>query len=258
MPAERSASSNDVSFSRCFPTPLVKNISLGTNPTTSRSLSPLAHHGPQGNLHGKHGDCHCQQTIRRFPRPAAAEPAFLTRAAAGDKLGQLTISSTNMNRTQARESARDLLEIVPLVMRTLAAELRAAGELPAPAHFALLALLAERPRSLSELASLRGVSLPTMSNSVTSLVERGWIRRSAPERDRRIVLLDVTPSGRAALERVSRSAEAHIADVLAPLDGASRRRLQAGLAVLRKVFAPPPNGHRQRPPRAGGSPNDRK
>src|SRR5262249_27576831 len=39
MPAERSASSNEVSFSRGFPTPLVKNISLGTNPTTSRSLS---------------------------------------------------------------------------------------------------------------------------------------------------------------------------------------------------------------------------
>src|SRR5712691_10252340 len=34
MPAERSASSNEVSFSRCFPTPLVKNISFGTNPTT--------------------------------------------------------------------------------------------------------------------------------------------------------------------------------------------------------------------------------
>src|SRR5262245_33203163 len=34
MPAERRASSNEVSFSRCFPTPLVKNISLGTNPIT--------------------------------------------------------------------------------------------------------------------------------------------------------------------------------------------------------------------------------
>src|SRR2546429_2198628 len=38
MPADRSASSNEVSFSRCLPTPLVKNISLGTNPSTSRSL----------------------------------------------------------------------------------------------------------------------------------------------------------------------------------------------------------------------------
>jgi DNA-binding MarR family transcriptional regulator len=155
-----------------------------------------------------------------------------------------------MNRTQARESARELLEIVPLVMRTLAAELRAAGELPAPAHFALLALLAERPRSLSELAALRGVSLPTMSNSVTALVDRGWARRASTEHDRRVALVDVTPSGRTALERISRSAEGHIADVLAPLDSASRRHLQSGLAVLKKVFASPPqNGRRRRPPR---------
>ena len=46
MPAERSASSNEVSFSRCLPTPFVKNISLGTNPTTSRSFVA-------GKLHGK-------------------------------------------------------------------------------------------------------------------------------------------------------------------------------------------------------------
>src|SRR6202158_29487 len=35
MPAERSASSNEVSFSRCLPTPLVKNISLGTRLNTA-------------------------------------------------------------------------------------------------------------------------------------------------------------------------------------------------------------------------------
>src|SRR5256885_16245429 len=55
IPAERSASSNDVSFSRCLPTPLVKNISLGTNPTTTRSLST------RGNLHGKHQVFECQE-----------------------------------------------------------------------------------------------------------------------------------------------------------------------------------------------------
>ena len=45
---------------------------------------------------------------------------------------------------------------MPLVMRTVAAELRAAGELPAPAHFPLLHVLSERPRTLSELAALPG------------------------------------------------------------------------------------------------------
>src|SRR5919201_2931260 len=42
IPADRSASSKEVSFSRCFPTPFVKNISLGTNPTTLMLLARLS------------------------------------------------------------------------------------------------------------------------------------------------------------------------------------------------------------------------
>jgi DNA-binding MarR family transcriptional regulator len=144
-----------------------------------------------------------------------------------------------MTRSQARESAREILKIVPLVMRTVAAELRAAGELPAPAHFGLLTVLSAQPRSLTELASLQGVSLPTMSNSISAMVERGWVRRTAgsDRPDRRVVMIEVTTTGRAALERVGRCAEGHIAERLASVDAGTRRRLQAGLAVLREIFA---------------------
>ena len=77
-----------------------------------------------------------------------------------------------MTRVQARDTAREILEIIPLVMRTVAAELRAAGEMPAPAHFGLLSILSVRPRMLTDLASVQGVSLPTMSNSISAMVER--------------------------------------------------------------------------------------
>jgi DNA-binding MarR family transcriptional regulator len=145
-----------------------------------------------------------------------------------------------MTRAQARESARDILEIIPLVMRTVAAELRAAGDMPAPAHFGLLSILSVRPRKLTDLASAQGVSLPTMSNSISAMAERGWVRRTAPEGDRRVAMIEVTATGRAALERVSRCAETHLAEVLAPLDAPARRRLLGGLGVLRKVFAGTP------------------
>ena len=179
-----------------------------------------------------------------------------------------------MTRNQAHETARELLELMPLVMRTVAAGLRSAGELPAPAHFPLLMMLSERSRSLTELAELRGVSLPTMSNSISALVHRGWARRVTPgtpssetiaspvksehrknqplppARDRRVVLVEVTGAGRAALERVGRIAEQHLAVVLAPLDLEARRRLQAGFTVLKRVFAAPPEcGERHRPRR---------
>jgi DNA-binding MarR family transcriptional regulator len=142
-----------------------------------------------------------------------------------------------MTRDQARETARDILEIIPLVMRTVAAELRAAGELSAPGHFGLLSALSERPRMLTELASLQGVTLPTMSSSIRAMVDHGWVRRTAPGPDRRIVMIEVTTAGRAAFDRVVRCAETHLAEVLAPLDVTARRRLQRGLGVLHRVFS---------------------
>ena len=143
-----------------------------------------------------------------------------------------------MASVHAHTSARDILAIVPLVMRTVAAELRAAGELPAPAHFGLLSLLAAQSGALTltELAARHGVSLPSMSATVSAMVERGWLRRSAPPQDRRVVRIEVTPRGRATVQRVGRSAEAHLAERLDPLDALARARLQAGLEVLLQVF----------------------
>jgi DNA-binding MarR family transcriptional regulator len=150
-----------------------------------------------------------------------------------------------------RESAREILNVVPLVMRTVAAQLRAAGELPAPAHFGLLSMLTAHAGSvtLTELAALQGVSLPTMSNTISAMVGRGWVRRAAGE-DRRVVRIEVTPEGRATVRRVARSAEAYLAKMLAPVNLRKQRRLQAGLEVLRAVFSPPPGPAAPRPRRS--------
>ena len=157
-----------------------------------------------------------------------------------------------MDRSPAHDAARHILTIIPLVMRTVAAELRAGGDMPAPAHIALLAALGHQPRTLTELAQMQGVSLPTMSNSISTLVERGWVTRSSPAGDRRVTLVDVTPLGRTTLDRVTRAAEAHLAERLAGLDAASKRRLHAGLNVLERVFGKPPAAgavRASRPPR---------
>jgi DNA-binding MarR family transcriptional regulator len=160
-----------------------------------------------------------------------------------------------MTRSEARDSARQILTIVPLVMRSVAAELRAAGELPAPAHFGLLSTLTGQPRTLSELAAMQGVSLPTMSNSITAMAQRGWVRRSPSLQDRRVSVIEVTAAGRAILERVARCAELQLADMLAPLPPASRRKLQAGLLVMREVFgAARPAGSRLRRQQRRGLP----
>ena len=69
----------------------------------------------------------------------------------------------------SKEVAKEILEIVPLVMRTLHAELRQPAALANPGHFHLMLSLAEGPHNLSELAEKQNVTLPTMSSTVSTL-----------------------------------------------------------------------------------------
>src|SRR5258708_8175685 len=88
----------------------------------------------------------------------------------------------HMTRDQARDTAREILHIVPLVMRTVAAELRAAGELPAPAHFGLLSILCARPRMLTALAAIQGASLPPMSTPIPATASPRGVPLPPPPR----------------------------------------------------------------------------
>ena len=90
--------------------------------------------------------------------------------------------------------ARQTLDIVPLVMRTIAAQVRRGGSSLAPSHFRLLDMLAHCPCNLSELARRQGVSLPTISDSITVLVDRGLVPGRPSGHDRRIVNLELTDS----------------------------------------------------------------
>jgi DNA-binding MarR family transcriptional regulator len=144
-------------------------------------------------------------------------------------------------------AAREITEVVPLVMRTLALEMRSTGHLPEPAHLRLLLLLAERPHCLSELAEKQAVSLPTMSNSISTLVERGLVARSRTSHDRRKVLVELMPAGRQILEEMRLALEGRVARKLSCLSPADCQRLVQGLEMLRGCFARIPGS--ERPPR---------
>lgn len=139
--------------------------------------------------------------------------------------------------TKLQAAVREVLETIPLVMRTLHAELRHIEYALPPGHFRLLHILAKHPRNLSELAEKQRVSRPTMSNSISTLVERGWVKRVRDRHDRRMVLIELTPAGKAVLSETRREAEARVTDLLAPLSPAECDQLLAGLAILREILA---------------------
>ncbi len=139
-------------------------------------------------------------------------------------------------------AAREVVELVPLVMRTLAAALRRADPGLALPHLRLLGMLAVRPCGLSELAERHGVSRPTASNSVSALVARGWVQRRRDPADRRRVRLELTPEGRRVLQRTRVQVEAYVAERLAALPVEDQARLLEGLRLLRAAFTPEETG----------------
>jgi DNA-binding MarR family transcriptional regulator len=134
-------------------------------------------------------------------------------------------------------AARELLEIIPLAMRSLGSQLRNFANLPVPGHFRLLFMLAEGPHNLSELAKKHNVTLPTMSNTVSTLVEHGWVQRTQSEHDRRQISIELTDAGHAILKTVQAQVESRIAQVLEPISDNELDQLIAGLAVLRSAFS---------------------
>jgi DNA-binding MarR family transcriptional regulator len=133
-------------------------------------------------------------------------------------------------------AAREFLEIIPLAMHSLGSEMRQSTQLPVPGHYNLLFMLSHGPHNLSELAEKHNVTPPTMSNTISTLVERGWVQRTQSSTDRRRVIIELTPSGHALLESIQNYVEASITRTLAPLSTEELDQLIAGLAVLRAAF----------------------
>jgi DNA-binding MarR family transcriptional regulator len=100
---------------------------------------------------------------------------------------------------KTRLAAQKFWEVVPSVMHAIAAESRRSGNNLAPNHFRILRMVAHKSRNVSELAELQAVSVPSMSASVQTLVERGWLARERSPEDRRVTELHVTAKGKRVL-----------------------------------------------------------
>jgi DNA-binding MarR family transcriptional regulator len=138
--------------------------------------------------------------------------------------------------TTRQQVAHQILQTFPLVMRIVAAEVRRTEHTVDPAHFGLLVMLGHRPRSLGELAKKQGVSLPTMSKSISTLAERGWVTRVQSRSDRRVMIVELTPLGVQVLADVQARTERCVAELLVELTPTELERLATGVEVLKSVL----------------------
>jgi DNA-binding MarR family transcriptional regulator len=144
-----------------------------------------------------------------------------------------------------QEAALWILSIVPQVMRTVAAELRHSDRSILPGHYHVLIMLDGQSFSLSQIAERQHVSLPTMSRSISTLVERGWVERIPDDSDGRITRLRLTAEGEAVSAEFHRVAAETVTRQLAGLTAQECRQLVSGLRVLHQAFEHPGPGMRE-------------
>ena len=140
--------------------------------------------------------------------------------------------------TKVRAVSQEIVEVIPLIMRTIVADHHNSSHPMSPAHLRLLTVLAHHSCNLSELALRQAVRLPTMSNSISVLVQRGWVKRVPSPDDRRQVVLEMTPDGRAVLCEIKGQAEARVAELLGRLSSDELKRLSTGIAILEGALSP--------------------
>jgi len=140
--------------------------------------------------------------------------------------------------TSPDECARELLEVVPLVMRTIRSEMRSnrTPELTVPQFRALVFLNRHEGASLSEVAEHLGLTLPSVSKLMDGLVARRLATREVDPRDRRRVTLALTEQGRTVLQHAYDATQNALAEVLITLTPAERTVVAQAMQALRPLF----------------------
>src|SRR5262245_1667093 len=119
----------------------------------------------------------------------------------------------------ADECAREILEVVPLIMRVIRTYMRAhsISELSVT-QFRTLAFLNRHPgASLSDVAEQIGLTLPSMSKLIDGLVARQLVLRDVSPADRRCITLALTPLGQTTFQAARQATQVHLGQLLAGL-----------------------------------------
>ena len=140
----------------------------------------------------------------------------------------------------ADDCARNVLEVVPLVVRAIRATMRRhrGANLSVPQFRSLGYLSRESGASLSDVAEHVGLTLPSMSKMIDGLVERRLVRRGISRRDRRQITLALSALGRATLRRARARAQARVAEMLGVLSENERISVIRAMEALRPAFEP--------------------
>jgi len=138
---------------------------------------------------------------------------------------------------ELRETARELVQIIPLVMRVVGAEIRRNPNFQEPSQVGIMRMLGHKGScTMGDMADRMSVSLPTMSKTMRRMEQRNWVTLQRDQDDRRTVWAALTPDGRAAVDEVYDQTASFVERLISDLTPEDQKTLAAGLAVMRDLF----------------------
>ena len=136
------------------------------------------------------------------------------------------------------ECARQVVEVVPIIMRALVGEMRRhdATDLSVPQFATLVFLSRNEGACLSDAAEHFGLTLPSMSKMIDGLVVRGLVLRRINPSDRRRVTLALSERGDDALHVAREATRVFLAERLSRLTKSQIAAVVETMAILRPLF----------------------
>jgi DNA-binding MarR family transcriptional regulator len=136
--------------------------------------------------------------------------------------------------------ARELLDVVPVIMRTIRTEMRShrSNDLTVPLFRSLLYLERHPGISLQDLAGHLGLTSPSVCKIVDGLVAHVLVTRQHSNPDRRKITLTLTPDGQKVLDEARTSTQARLADRLVSLSAEQCETVFQALLTIQPLFLP--------------------
>ena len=137
-----------------------------------------------------------------------------------------------------QEAAKELLDVVPIVMKEIRTEMRSrrTPDLSVPQFRALNFIDVNKGASLSAVANHIGLTLPSASRLIDVLMTRRLLKREDNPADRRRVKLSVTNRGLIILEASRRGTLNHLAKKLGSVTAEERQTIIEALKTIGSVF----------------------
>jgi DNA-binding MarR family transcriptional regulator len=150
----------------------------------------------------------------------------------------LIIRKANKLAREDEECARELLDVVPSVMRFIRTQMRRhrALGLSVPQFRTLLFIERAGGTSLGSVADHLGLKPPSACKIVDGLEARELVTRMQSPQDRRRVNLGITPEGKRALGDARKETQKSLAGILAVIDRRDLMRVVQSLQILRGAF----------------------